>query len=493
MTRWLVAIAGIFVGHAAAQESPSVLTVMTTELPVRFAPFGNLTRAERIAQDLIFESLIVPADEGRWRPGLAESIPAGQGSQPTFRLRAGAKWSDGRPVSAGDVRHTVRQTLKRADGPLAYADWLGDPRLGATAGDIEIPLAHGAVDPWPLFDFPIVPQVFQGHDLDLELDVEFQRRPVGSGPFIVVGPTKIDGHSAMVFRKNSHHPSAGRIPFDEIHWFAGDAKLAKKLRPHVIIDVPGVDTGAKGALTRRVWTVVPNQRRPMLADRDVRRFLGLSLKRDDIVGAGRSVVGLAPRESWTQAPKPRVPDDLALPEAAQSLAQSLSKTHKGMSLGFLFPADQAEAMGMVIEQWQSAAKTGGLALSIDPRPRSEAELRDAVASREFDLALLPEDWGDHPTRVAALFDRREQALGPGGSNVAGIRDDTLRTLVDGLTLTRQFPLLRAQMRNIHVHLVQTMPIVPLWRHEANVSTRGVRTPPFDPLRPFARIADWRRE
>lgn len=475
----------------------TILRVVTPDVPTHLAPAGPLTDSDRQALDLIFEPLVAitqTPDGPRRRPGLADRVPAGEGTQWSFRLRPDAKWSSGQPVTAADVRHGVGLLLKDPLGPLAWDAYLDSATLGSTS-DVRLTLRHGAMDPYEVLSFPITPhQVDKGGDLSRRDDPAFAKQPLGSGPFALGDPIPGGKPAGVVFRKNPHHPLANKLPFDEIHWFAAaDAKEAAALRPDLAVgfDLPGGET----TLTRRVWYVAINHRKPALLSKELRRFLGHSLDRDAIVGTTPrlSVNGLTPRDSWTLAPAKRVAENLFQPDIARSQAKLVAEKSKPIALTFAYPADQETAMAAVIDQWQTAAKAGGLDLTITPRPLPPRELAKALAERDFDLALVAEDAGDSPARLAALFDGRLPALAAGGSNFLGVTDAELQGHIAAAARTRQFPALRSHWHNIHVHLTQSMPLIPLWQHQAHTFLApGWRVSPFDPLRPFADLATWRK-
>jgi ABC-type oligopeptide transport system substrate-binding subunit len=487
----------------AGDKAPTILHVASRELPSRFSPSGPLTAADRQAHDLLFEPLIAPVREADgsigYRPGLVESFPGGQGTHLTFRVRSDAKWSNGEAVTANDVRHALGHLRHDAGAEFAWGMLLEPPQLGHSPREVRISLRHGLIDPWICFNAPMTPQIYRGRELNLRDDAEFAANPVGSGPFSPVVPTKDADRLYLVFRKNAFHPRAETIPFDEVHWFAAkDAKDLDRLKPDVTLDFDASATGSRivqTTLTRRVWYVALNQRHPLLAAPELRRFLGLSLERDKIVGVKPrlSVTSLTPRDSWTNAPAPRVPDDLFQPEVASGLARQLAATKKPVELSFKFPADQSVHASQLIEQWRAAALAGGLELKIQPMPLSAAQLEQALAGHDFELVMTYEDHGDSIGRLLALFDQRPNALAPNGSNFLGVRDGELTQLVQSLPTTRRFPVLREQMHNLHVHLVQTMPVIPLWQHQAHYTLNpAFRVTSLDPLRPFADISAWRK-
>jgi oligopeptide transport system substrate-binding protein len=66
----------------------------------------------------LFEGLLArPAGDGPMRPGVAESHEVSpDGRTWTFRLRADARWTDGKPVVAGDFEYAWRRVLDPATG-----------------------------------------------------------------------------------------------------------------------------------------------------------------------------------------------------------------------------------------------------------------------------------------------------------------------------------------------------------------------------------------
>lgn len=478
----IVAILAIASTASAGDKAPTVLRVATRELPSRFTPHGPLTDVDRQASDLLFEPLVAVVHDAdgsiRHRPVLAESIPSGQGVHLTFRLRPGAVWSNGEPITADDVRNALQNLREDGGAEFGWATLIDKAEHGSSPREIAVSLRHGLVNPWECFTFPLGLQKKEGGP------------QLGSGPFVLGDPIK-DG---VRFVKNLRHPAAGKIPFDEVHWFAAkDAKDLDRISPDLTLgfDAAGSRT-VKTSPTRRVWYVAPNHRHPLLGQPELRTFLSTALDRNTIVGK-RSVNGLTPRDSWAEAPKPRVPEELHAPAIARGMAAKLAAAHKSISLTFKFPADQAALMSQVVDQWQAAAKAGGLNLTIQPIPLTASDLAAAIAKHDFDLALVHEDHGDSLARLAALFDQRPIARSPGGSNVLGVEDSVLNRQIASLPLTRQFPSLREQMRNLHVHLFQTMTVIPLWQDQAHSSLGpNFHVDRFDPLRPFADVTTWKK-
>jgi Bacterial extracellular solute-binding proteins, family 5 Middle len=471
-------------GLAFAQPE-KVLRIVSPELPARFAPTGIVTDSERSALDLVFESLLVVTTDTdgqrRTRPVLAERLPTVDGVDFAFRLRDGRRWSTGEPVRATDVRHTVRLLQADLAADLAWHDGVKLPAPGDSPRDFRIELTHGSIEPWPWFSFHVVPQIYREHELPGLDDKDFVKSPVGSGPFVVDGLAKEGNLPYLRFRKNPNYGGPAP-PVREIRWFAAtDPAEIAKIAPDVVLGIDGKFEKLRpvSAPSRRIEYVAINQRNPVLADIAMRRFLGTAIRLDPPAN------GLAPADSWTAAA--RVPPSWHQPAVASTLARSLGLKHKSLTLSLKFAGSRTLADD-IIGQWHAAAKLAGWDLRIEPAPLSPADLADALRQHDFDLALTHEDVGDEIPRLAALFDPR--TLAPGGSNLLGVvLPDPLRA---ELFRTRQFPKLVERVHNLHAHLYETMPLIPL-RPTAIPIAIGPhwQATIADGARPFADWSTWR--
>ena len=111
------------------KKDDRVLVVAVRRLPEFVSPATAWTNAEKQVLPLLFEGLAEPTGASlgaRYRPELAADLPPGGGLQMRLRLRPGAKWSDGTPVTTADVRHTYALAAGRAP---AWKDLFELPRL----------------------------------------------------------------------------------------------------------------------------------------------------------------------------------------------------------------------------------------------------------------------------------------------------------------------------------------------------------------------------
>ena len=80
----------------------------------------------------------------------------------------------------------------------------------------------------------------------------------------------------------------------------------------------------------------------------------------------------------------------------------------------------------------------------------------------------------------------------GGNNVFGYDNDAkLASLFRAALGQRHFPTLVELTHSIHAHLVERMPLTPLWQlHEHIAVDPRLQALQLEPLRVFAQVADW---
>jgi peptide/nickel transport system substrate-binding protein len=122
----------------ACAECGSVVVAATGDPPAVLPPLVLETVGRDIG-DLVFERLAylapggAPIDERAFQPGLAASWERADSATWLFRLRPGARWHDGRPVTADDVVFSYGAYADSAIDALARGSVAG--RLEASAVD----------------------------------------------------------------------------------------------------------------------------------------------------------------------------------------------------------------------------------------------------------------------------------------------------------------------------------------------------------------------
>src|SRR5262249_37062460 len=92
-----------------------------------------------------------------------------------------------------------------------------------------------------------------------------------------------------------------------------------------------------------------------------------------------------------------------------------------------------------------------------------------------------------------MFDPSPDALRPGGANYLGYENDAkLQNLFRSALSAREFTTLRDQQHLIHAHLVERMPLIPLWQLHTTIAVHPSLVPVgLDPLLVFPSVLEWK--
>ena len=288
--------------------------------PPNMNPLASKTDEQAIQREMLFMPLIKYDARLRPVPWLAERwdiTGVGRDSLDlTFRLRRDARWHDGQPVTAEDVRWTFERAV---DPRTAYhgASWFAFYHPRATILDpytIRFRLRRHPefLDGWRLL--PPVPKHILGNVPSEQIATHpfGTRNPVGNGPFRFAGRTP---GQEWVFEANPRFPAAlgGRPYLDRVVFRSipdPTTRLTELLTGavHLAVPVAATEAGrlqpAQGvrAISRPTsgWTFIAwNTRLPMFDTPEERRALTMALNRRQITTAVTSGTGTPGRSLVT--------------------------------------------------------------------------------------------------------------------------------------------------------------------------------------------------
>ena len=139
------------------------------------------------------------------------------------------------------------------------------------------------------------------------------------------------------------------------------------------------------------------------------------------------------------------------------------------------------------------AAAAGAMIRLKLQPQEPHQLKQALERREFELIYAHWDYADETYWLWPLFDQHPDAVAPGGANLAGYDNDAkLQNLFRDTLHERRFTSLRETTHGIHAHLVDRMPLIPLWQlHEHVAADPRLQVGRLDPLRVFAHVEEWK--
>lgn len=507
-----------------------VLFVGVRNLPEHLSPALASTDVERQAGELLFEGLVRPVFDPKVGQRFEASLAAGaprlvpHGRQ--FQLARGACWSDGEPVLAADVHETVRMLKDRdwVGRSPEWADLIGEARV-EDPFRLHLGLHRGYLDPLALMTFKVLPS----RRLKQIDDYRFDEKPIGSGPYLYAGrktesnPTR----EYAVFQANPYYASrdgrSGQPRIREVRFFRSVDPRAEFQtgRLQLLLDLPTnqiqpllspeanlQNITIKTLKNRRVWFLAVNHRRGPLQSVELRRALSLAIDREKILTdyfrspdvkepVHRWLNGPYPRGSWPCHPDmdkddPASPYYPYQPSKAKALYQQARLA--GTKLSLRFPNDDARVQQAC--EYLRTTLESSLGLELELKPRSPRQLRQEVElEHDYDLAYYCWDYPDETYWLWPLFDPR--AMGRGGRNFLGYgNDDQLQALFRRALDHRHFAEVRRLCHEIHAHLFEKMPLIPLWQLDMHIALRNdLKTVPppekIDPLLVFTEIEQWR--
>ncbi|MCB8967490.1 MAG: peptide ABC transporter substrate-binding protein [Ardenticatenaceae bacterium] len=394
---------------------------------------------------LIFDGLTRYDENGRIAPALAQSWQVSDdGLTVTFTLRDDAVWQDGEPVTANDVAFTYGLMADPAfPGATSAARlWQSVTINVLDAQTVQFVLT----EPYSPFLQATTRGILPAHRLEgvtavTLADHPFNQSPVGTGPFMVQANQNPQLTGSLTLTPNPLNWPQIKIANLEMRFFPDETSL---LAAYAAGEIHAIDSVSPTMLpevaalpeTRLFTATVPRYTEllfnvsetgvavPQLA---VRQALAYALDREQLVdavlhGQGVPLEGPYLPSSWAYNASlmTRYTPDLAaaqglldgdgwlLPEG-QSVRQRDEETLTLRLLLLDKPTDRALAEA-IAAQWSQV----GVAVT-QTRAASLDELRAALASREFDVALLQ----IAPPADPDLYDFWSQEAIIRGNNYAG--------------------------------------------------------------------------
>ncbi|HSL69221.1 MAG TPA: ABC transporter substrate-binding protein, partial [Longimicrobiales bacterium] len=366
---------------------------------------------------LLFLPLVQYDSALGYRPALAQSYELQGDTSVLFRLRRDVYWHDGVHTTAHDVAFTF---VRAADPETAFpnADWLigwGVPQV-IDSFTIRFPLVPMADPLASVAMFPIMPRHLLEPIRPAEmLSAEFNKKPVGNGPFRFV---EYRANDRWVLEANrSFSPSLGGRPYLNrliLRVIPDNTALVAELRAgnvDLAFNVPvehyqqlEQDSMMRGIVRpTRKYAIIPwNGRRAPLNDARVRRALNMAIDRREIInvlraGHGTPIDGPIGRYHWAYDPElPALPfnqDSARALLAAGGLRdrdndQYLDRPDgRAWTVDLKIPANQQVSRD-VAEMIRSDLQQVGVRVSVKPVDHATINGDLLSSRRNFDAALI---------------------------------------------------------------------------------------------------------
>ncbi len=489
-------------------------------LPQYFSPAWACTENERRAVELLFESLVkrIPDQSGgfRYGPALAESraqiVPLGR----QFVLPRNAVWSDGRPLTAADIKFSLN-LLQDGSGvgrSRVWGELLAAAESKKDPFQVTLRMKQGFLEPLALMTFKILPRDQRVNDED------FAKRPVSSGPFLLDAQrhSDEDNRECLFFIANPSYgvrPTKQNAPrIQEIRFYnytnaveelsggkldllldltAQEAQelLEKQSRERLAVEVP---LPSSRVPNRRIYFLAVNTRK--LGNAKVRRAVAFAINREALLNkhfraslkapVHRPLNGPFPMGSWACNNK----ENADLHDAGRAKNLSLDPAVQAVKSATLkYPGGDAalnEAMKEL--SGQVKALTG---IVLEPTPCDPYQLREDVEQTgNYDLAYYYYDYPDDSYWLTPLLGPPPRAV-RNNINLFKFNNTGITNLLAAATSYRDFERVREYQWQTHVSLNEEMPFIPLWQLDPLLAyRREVEPAALDPLGVFDNIEEW---
>ena len=518
----LVLLVGVFAGCGRKTEKTDTgvakpaaggkISVGSAVEPETWNPLLSEQMAVQEIGRLLFSGLLLQNDKGEWLPDLAVAVPttenggiSGDGLVVTYRLKPGLKWQDGQPVSARDVQFTF-DFIMRNRTRVAWRD--GYEKIQSVSAPDDATIVIRLSEPYA-YVYHLFPYILPRHrstdfaDLTLQ---NFNRLPVGSGPFVLKEWRRGD---ALVFAPNpSYHQGA---PLLELltYKIVTDRQIVLsqlKIGEVDILNNIGFDqldqiravTGVNTFITAgTIWEHLDfNLDLPLFADVRVRQAINLAIDRRELIekvlknAAFPAYTDMHPL-SWAYLALPQQP--VRNLQQAKELLQVAGwqpgydgiQVLNGRRLSFTVQLpDNDKPRELAAETIARQLREAGIEMRVQ-RVAAKSFFGEVLPSRRFEAVLFAWVNSTEPNSFDLWHSRR--IPGPAnrgvGKNYAGWRSPEVDSLLENEQRTRNQDSRRDLLRRLQEKLVAEVPVIPLYyRAEIAAAKRSVAN--FKP-NPFA--------
>ncbi len=433
---------------------------------------------QRVVMGLVYETLLECNSSG-YAPGLAQSWEVSpEGDRVMLRLREGARWHDGRPVSPMDVQATFESVLRSTSRVPVLRAMVEDMETVEILPErgVRIKLRRPSdLTLRALCEIPILPAepLRAGGSAITQLG----RQPVGSGPFRVAAWER--GKRIKLVR--ARPPEKSRPPFLDEIVFEIDNDISRALlrTRRGEIDVlprlleahyPEQVTPAtlRDSLDLywfkpdRYSFIVPNQKRGPLADSRMRQALSLLWDRarfaqefhhGTVRPIGAPTFGEVPADRFDRALAARLLEEAGFRDTDGDGVRDVGGAP--IRLSFLVPSGSRTLAAEVKSYALDLHRAGVL---LDTTTLDAGALTSRLQRGEFDLATLT--WEGAPDEDARVLFGSEGPL-----VLSGYQPEAWQELLDRL---RVAPGLRGRapvLQRIAERLANERPLLFLYRHD----------------------------
>ena len=473
--------------------------------PAIVNPVYATSMSEARLNELVFEGLFSDDMELRSAPRLAERIElAADRKSAKVYLRKGVGWHDAEPFTSADVTFTIN-TMKSATTASTEAGRVSWIASATAEGDHVVVLTFEGEEyaPEDKLHFKILPQ-HRFADAPMSRTHEFRTRPVGTGPWMVVG---FNDDNSITMSRNLKYWGEARVPEFTMREVADKNYQAKlliyeSLEALVRVlprDLATLQNNRNVELypyqTNSWWYVGFNLRDKRLEDTKVREAVQQMVDISSLlapIGTGDLVTGPFVPSSPFYNHDVKAPG--ANPAAAAKLLQEAGYTREGqmwmkdgkpLTLRVATQQNLETAQDVVINLQAQLQNQG---IQVEPVFLTVAEWKQKIW-RDSDFDLILSQWS---------FDRNEdiyeQFHSKGTRNFTGYASKETDRLLDEAREAADPQQKKQLLRQVHAQVAADDPMIFLWTLDSySALSVRVKDVVVHPFYFFTWAQDWQLE
>lgn len=471
---------------------------------------------EQWIECLVFRHLWWWNEKGDWIPDLVEQIPSVEnggvskdGKTIRFRIRPGAAWHDGAPLTSDDVKFTLETLRDSAPGNPFHTQlepigevWTPDART------VELHLLR----PWlPLFsNFPAIAPAHLMRSVTNWASDPFARKPLGSGPYEFV--EWVSGSHILL---KCHGPVSSGPERIVLKFVPDENNRLVQLRTHEVdlarLDAPEHIEALSGISgynrvrhdpQKLIYVSLNNDREP-LTDRRVRWALHYATNKTAIItevyaGHGAPAEGSTPPllSSFHHVAIPPYDPPRAkamLEEAGWKTGPNGIRQKDGKPLRFeMLVMTEDKTLGRLATVLQQEYRDVGVEVSIAALPAAKLYALGTQGgiflSGQYDIAASAQYYSGSPDFPEQLWERSEI----GTNNFSRYRNPRVDQLLEQAGATMDRKAANAIYAQVQEVLASDSPIIPiLWQYAEWAVTPALKNFRPGPISDaFWNAADW---
>ncbi len=487
-----------------------------------FGPLNPIVNTDQYTDELIKYGLYTPLIQFDAKlqpvPYLAQSWEMTGDTGVVFHLRHDVHWHDTRPVTAQDVKFTFDLAKNPATASMLAESYLSKVDRAQVIDNWTIRFHFSQPHAQAIQDFwwaPVPQHILAGVPPAQMRDADFNRHPVGSGPYhfnMWQANDRLVVERELNFPKELGGPPAlDRVVFRIIpepatlvaELMSGGIQIDVPMEPEQVVNVknnPALQLMAFPG--RTVYFIAWNNKRPPFNDERVRRAMTLGIDRAQITetllrGYGQPAVSPLPPWSPLSPNVKPLPFDRA--QAMQLLADA-GYTIKGNARVVTNAAGQPIHITLITADRPFTASVAqvvqamlhNIGVQVDVRPMEFQTFLAQYKSRDFDAALA--NWVMDSFQVGsapfALFSSTLASV-PGSSNRAGVASPKLDQLMARAASETSERAARGDWKDFVEELQTEQPFTFLfWWAEMSGVDRRVHGVVMDPRGQLQSMKDW---